>query len=156
MHEVRDGSRILRFEGTLLGESSSWQQGSYRWIEFELYRTESGSYVLSRVGVSLIFHGAACPLVTRYNLTEVSSDDLYDDAVPCEECQPTFDLPVVFPEKYRNWVQVSEDPEAVLSAVYREDKSGSKYLTKVAKRLLEEASDNDSRIEAIYRVELIP
>jgi hypothetical protein len=43
MFEVKDGSRILQFNGKLLAESSSWRRGSTRWIEFELYKTENGS-----------------------------------------------------------------------------------------------------------------
>lgn len=156
MHEVKDGSRTLQFEGKLLGESSSWRRGSTRWIEFKLYRTESGSYVLSRVGASLVFHGAACPLVKRYNLIEVSTNKLLEDAIPCEECAPNFDLPVVFPEKFRNWAQVSEDPEAVLEALYKYDQGGARYLTNVAQRLLESASEIDPKIESVYRVEMIP
>ena len=156
MFNVKDGSRTLQFNGKLLGESSSWRRGSTRWIEFKLYKTENGSYVLSRVGVSLIFHGAACPLVKRYNLVESSTDKLNEDAIPCEECEPSFDLPVVFPEKYRHWAQVSEDPEAVLEALYKYDQGGARYLTNVAQRLLEDASEQDSKIESVYRVEMIP
>lgn len=156
MHEVKDGSRTLQFKGKFLSESSSWRRGSARWIEFKLYKTESGSYVLSRVGVSLVFHGAACPLVKRYGLVEVPIEKLADNALACEECDPNLGLPVVFPEKYRNWAQVSEDPEAVLDALYKYDQGGARYLTNVAQRLLEEASGNDPKIESIYRVEMIP
>ena len=156
MYEVKDGSRTLQFSGRLLAESSSWRRGGTRWIEFKLYKTENGSYILSRVGVSLVFHGAACPLVKRYNLIESSTSKLLDDATPCEECQPSFDLPVVFPEKYRYWAQVSEDPDAVLEALYKYDQGGARYLTNVAQRLLEDASEKDERIESVYRVELIP
>jgi len=60
MFEVKDSSRTLQFNGILLSKSSSWRKGSVRWIEFALYKTENGSYVLSRIGVSLIYHGAAC------------------------------------------------------------------------------------------------
>lgn len=156
MYEVKDGSRILQFNGKLLGESSSWRRNSYRWVEFQLYKTETGKYILSRIGVSLIFHGAACPLVKRYALHEVPSDDLYDDAVPCEDCQPLETAELVFPEKYRYWAQVSDDPSAVLEAVYKEDDGGARYLTYVAKRLLEEASEMDAGIASVYRVEKIP
>jgi hypothetical protein len=156
MYNVKDGARTLQFEGRKLGESSSWRPGSTRWIEFELYKTESGSYILSRVGVSLIFHSAACPLVKRYGLQEAQITDLHDEAVPCEECQPTFEVPLVFPEKYRHWAQVSEEPEAVLEALYKYDQGGARYLTKVAARLLDEASKKDAAIDSIYRVELIP
>lgn len=154
-HQVKDGSRTLQFNGRLLGESSSWRRGSTRWIEFQLYKTENGSYVLSRVGVSLVYHGAACALVKRYGLVEMSSDTLSEDALPCEECNPSDDLPLVFPEKNRTWAQVSEEPEAVLDALYKYDQGGARYLTNVAQRLLEQASENDDRIDAIYRVETI-
>lgn len=156
MIEVQDGSRILKFNGKLLGKSSSWRRGSTRWIEFELYRTENGSYVLSRVGVSVIYHAASCPLVKRYGLQEVTVDDLRDDVVPCDECKPSLEAPMVFPEKYRYWAQVSEDPNAVLEALYKYDNGGAKYLTHVAQRLLEEASSADKGIESVYKIELIP
>lgn len=156
MHEVRDGARTLQFDGTLLGASSSYRRGSTRWIEFELYRTENGAYILSRVGVSLVFHSGACELVSKYGLHDAIVDDLNDGAIPCEVCQPTFDVPMVFPEKYRYWAQVSEDPQAVLDALYKYDDGGARYLTWVARRVLEESADKDPDIDAVYRVEHIP
>lgn len=156
MHEVKDGSRTLQFNGQLLGESSSWRPGSTRWIEFELYKTTSGSYVLSRVGVSLVYHTGACPLVKRYGLQEIPVHELDDDAMPCFECRPTHEAPVVFPEKFRWWAQVSEDAQAVLNALYKDDANGTKYLTNVATRLLEKASKVDDQIDSVYRVEIIP
>ena len=157
MYEVKDGSRTLQFNGRLLGKSSSWRRGSTRWIEFELYQTENGSYVLSRIGVSLVYHGSVCPLVKRYGLVEVSPKDISKDSIPCEECGPVrSELPIVFPERNRTWAQVSDDPDAVLEALYKYDDGGARYLTKVAQRLLEEASKQDSRIELGYRVEIIP
>lgn len=153
--QVKDGPRTLQFNGKLLGESSSWRRGSTRWIEFSLYRTENGSYVLSRVGVSLVFHGAACTLVKRYGLVEGLTEDLSEDAIPCEECNPSHELPLIFPEKNRTWAQVSEDPDAVLEALYKYDNGGAKYLTHVAQRLLENSAKNDSKIEQVYKVETI-
>lgn len=156
MYEVKDGTRTLQFQGTLLAKSSSWRRGSTRWIEFELYRTESGSYILSRVGVSTVYHGAACSLVKRYGLTESGFTSLGDNAIPCEECRPTSEADLVFPEKHRYWAQVSEEAEAVLEALYKYDQGGARYLTNVAQRLLEEASEKDENIESVYRIELIP
>jgi len=156
MFEVRDGSRKLQFDGSMLGSSTSWRNGSDRWIEFELYKTKSGSYILSRVGVSLVYHGAACPLVKRYGLQESLASKLPDGAIPCSECGPSLEAQMVFPEKHRYWAQVSEDPEAVLEALYKYDQSGARYLTNVAQRLLDTAASVDSDIEAVYRVEVIP
>ena len=157
MYEVKDGSRTLQFNGRLLGESTSWRKGSTRWIEFALYQTDNGSYVLSRIGVSLVYHGSVCPLVRKYGLIEVSTNSIVEDAVGCEECVPTLvGVPVVFPEKNRTWAQVSDDPEAVLEALYKYDDGGARYLTKVAQRLLEDASKKDKKIEQVYKVEIIP
>jgi hypothetical protein len=156
MYEVKDGSRTLQFNGKLLGESSSWRRGSTRWIEFKLFKTENGSYILSRVGVSITYHGAACPLVKRYALTEAPVIELKEDAVPCEECYPNRNLPVIFPEKDRTWAQVSDDPAPVLDALYKYDQGGARYLTNVAQRLLEQAAEQDEKIDTIYRVEMIP
>jgi hypothetical protein len=156
MIEVKDGARTLQFNGKLLGKSSSWRRGSTRWIEFELYRTESGSYILSRIGVSLVFHGASCILVKRYGLSEISYSDLESGAIPCEECRPTEEAELVFPEKHRHWAQVSEEAAAVLDALYKYDDGGARYLTNVAQRLLEESSKNDENIADIYKFEIIP
>ena len=156
MHEVKDGSRTLQFNGRLLGESSSFRRGSTRWIEFKLYKTENGSYILSRIGVSIVFHSPTCSLVKRYGLKEGSVDELRDVSLPCEECNPSYDMPIVFPEKDRTWAQVSEDPTPVLDALYKYDQGGARYLTNVAQRLLELAADQDEKIDSIYRVEMIP
>lgn len=156
MYEVKDGARTLQFEGLLLAESSSWRRGSVRWIEFKLYRTQSGSYILSRIGVSLVFHGAGCPLVKRYGLQESSYSSLDTNAIACDECEPDASVALIFPEKQRYWAQVSDDPSAVLDALYKYDNGGAKYLTNVAQRLLDKASEIDSGIESVYRIEVIP
>lgn len=156
MYNIKNGPRTIQFEGRLLGESSSWRPGSVRWIEFAIYRTQQGSYVLSRVGVSRVFHVAACPLVERYRLDGVPVDELHSDAVSCLECNSNTLAPMVFPEKYRHWAQVSEDPEAILDALYKTDEYGARYLTNVAQRVLESAADADPEIDSVYRVEIIP
>lgn len=156
MISVRDGDRTLQFNGTLLAKSTSERRGAYRWIEFELYKTESGSYILSRIGVSLVFHGAACKLVSKYGLTEKPNYELFYDAEPCEECSPDASLDLVFPEKYRYWAQISEKPEAVLEALYKYDQNGARYLTGVAQRLMKDAARVDSRISDVYNLEIVP
>jgi len=156
MFEVKDGNRTLQFNGKLLGKSSSKRGDSTRWIEFELYRTESGSYILSRIGVSVVFHGAACPLVKKYGLQEVEYSKLLANALPCEDCYPTEEAELIFPEKNRYWAQVSEEPIAVLDALYKYDDGGARYLTNVAQRLLEESAKEDPKIAKVYKVEIIP
>jgi len=158
MIQVKDGDRTLQFNGKLLGQSSSYRGDSLRWIEFKLYKTENGSYVLSRIGVSIVYHSAVCHLVKRYNLIEVSTHDLRNprQMTPCDLCSPSLSAGVVFPEKDRNWAQVSDDPNAVLEALYKYDDSGARYLTHVAQRLMFDAAALDKAIDAVYRIEVIP
>jgi hypothetical protein len=63
---------------------------------------------------------------------------------------------LVFPENYRYWAHVSEDPKAVLDALYKYDNGGARYLTNVAQRLLEVAAPKDSGIDSVYKIEVIP
>jgi hypothetical protein len=156
MLEVKDGDRTLQFNGRLLAKSSSKRRDSTRWIEFELYMTESGSYILSRVGVSLVFHGAACLLVKKYGLQEKSNSELMENAIPCEECNPDDTISLIFPEKYRHWAQISEKADAVLEALYKYDDNGARYLTGVAQRLMQEAAKVDLSIANVYNYEIIP
>lgn len=156
MNTVKDGHRTLQFEGNLLAESTSERIDSVRWIEFKLYKTESGSYVLSRVGISLIFHSPTCQLTSKYKLKEAPPSELSQNAIPCPDCDPD-ETTLVFPETYRYWAQVSDKPEAVLDALYKYDQnSGAHYLTTVAKKLMEKASRLDKDIAAIYNYEIIP
>lgn len=155
MYEVRNGNRMLRFEGRHLASSSSKRPGATRWIEFDLYKTEGGKYVLSRVGVSYIFHSSVCPLVARYGLHEAHSEDLSTFATPCQECKPDSLDPVVFPETFRYWTLVADEPEAVLEALYKPDDYGARYLTRVAERLLQNAAAQDAELDMLYRFEYI-
>jgi len=156
MFEVKDGARTLQFNGSLLGKSTSWRTGSTRWIEFELYKTDGQSYILSRIGVSLVYHGAACALVKRYSLTEVSATEISIDSIACLDCEPTLEVDLLFPEKHRYWAQVYDDPANVLNALYKYDDSGVEYLTNVAQRLLDQAAKADPEIAQVYHYEIIP
>ena len=156
MFEVQDGARTLQFEGDHLGSSTSWRPGSFRWNEFELYRTQNGSYILSRTGVSLVYHTGSCRLVSKYGLNSIAVEMLHPNALPCFECEPNFLAPVVFPESYRHWALVTEEPNSVLDALYKTDEYGARYLTRVAQRLLDEASELDSDIDQAYRIQIIP
>lgn len=157
MFSVKDKNKLLQFNGVKLASSTSERKFSVRWIEFNLYKTEGGSYVLSRSGVSLVFHGAACPMTARYKLTESRTDGLDARAVPCETCNPNYELDLVFPEKSRDWVLVTYSAAEIVDALYKYDpESDSHYLTAVAKRLLDQAAKVDSQIESAYTIEIIP
>lgn len=147
MHVVRDGQRELEFSGKLLSTSSSHRHGSPRWVEFELYRTAGGQYVLSRTGWSTCYHRASCDVVSRNRIELQSRDTLAPDATACRECRPDAYDDMVAPEQPRYWAQVSETPSGVVNSLYKYDDDGTRYLTHVAKRLLADAArlDDDLR-----------
>lgn len=151
-HQVRDGDRTLVFDGALLAESSSRRRGNPRWVEFQLFRTDGGSYILSRVGMTVVFHGADCALVNQYRLKR---GDVDRNTWPCESCNPYHDDEELYPERIRYWAQVMKKPSAVVEALMKFDDQGARYLTLVAQRLLNEASEVDPQIAAAYRVEVV-
>lgn len=156
MYEVLNGKRTLKFDGVLLAYSTSFRPRSERWIEFSLYRTVGGSYVLSRVGETRLYHTPTCPVVERNGLVPIPLPALREESVPCNICRPDrVETDMVAPELPRYWAQVSDTAEAVVEHLYKLDEQGARYLTSVAERLLEEAAELDPQIERAYRTELI-
>ena len=158
MHEVKDGNRRIRFDGELLGYSTSYRPGAERWVEFTLFRTIGGAFVVSRVGMSVLYHRAGCSIADRAGLPPTPRAALPPDRYPCGTCNPheaSSDTEMVCVEIPRNWAQTADSAAGVVDLLYQRDESGARYLTGVAKRLLEEASQMDASINEAYNVEII-
>ncbi len=153
-YTVKNGSRLLEFDGDLLASSTSKRPGAFRWVEFNLYLTNGGSYVLERIGQTLIFHTVDCEVVERNKLKYSPEDRLTKESVPCEICDP-FDDDDIILERGRFFAVVSENPETIVKALQKTDRDGSRYQTYVTQRLIEEACTVDKRLERAYRVEYI-
>jgi len=157
MIQVRDGNRTLQFEGQLIGHSTSRHPNSNRWVEFNLFKTVSGLYILSRVGMSLLYHKTTCEVVSRNSLKPAPIASIDKASVRCDECRPDPEFDVeVCPEKPRNWGQVCKTAADVLDALYKYDEYDNPYLTMVAQRLLQDAGDEDPLIASAWKVETIP
>lgn len=50
----RNGDIDLVFEGELLAERSTHEEGAQRWAELRIWRTDSGKYVTQRLGKTTI------------------------------------------------------------------------------------------------------
>lgn len=148
---MKDGSRTLQFTGDLVASSSSKRPGVNRWVEFELYKTASGKYVLGRTGHSDLFHDPGCAVVARNDLQPGTPGP---GAVGCDECMPAQSgEDYVCVETPRHWAQVSDSAAGVLEALYKYDEDGTRYLTVVARKLIERASRIDKGISKAYSVE---
>lgn len=153
---VKDGVRTRKFEGHLLANSSSQVPGKPRWVEFDIYQTAAGSYVISRIGFSVFYHAKDCKTVARNNLSPVDGLVLSGDYIPCYTCKPNRAAEEgVFPETPRAAAWVCPDAQAVVASLMREDNNGTEYLTKVALRLLVEASELDDDIADAFYVDHI-
>lgn len=149
---------MLRFEGEKLAHSSSRTKQSQRWVEFALYRTKAGKYVIERTGVSIVFHAIGCPVTRRNNSPSdpLPADTISDTMVPCVECQPDRDIEqYLVPEAPRHRAQVCHSAESVVSSLKQFDSNNTEYLTNVAIRLLEQASESDPLISDAFYVEYL-
>ncbi len=154
LYKVKNGNRIYEFDGKLLASSTSKKPDSYRWVEFNLYLTVGGSYILERIGQTDYFHHIECEVVGRNNLKFNPEDHLEDRHVPCEICDPD-DFDDIVLEKPRYFALVSEYPAAILEALHKKADDGARYMTYVTQRLIEDAAVHDKRLEKAYRVEHI-
>ena len=153
---VKDGVRTRKFEGYLLASSSSQVPGKPRWVEFEIYQTSKGAYVISRVGYSVFYHSKTCSTVARNNLSAVDGLELSGEYIPCYSCRPDrADEEGVFPETPRSASWVCTDAADVVASLMKEDKNKVQYLTNVALRLLVEASELDDDIADAFYVDNI-
>lgn len=134
-----------RFTGALLAVSTSRRGDSFRWVEFALYRSDGGSYVLGRVGHSLLYHRVDCEVVER-NRLEVGRPST--GGVPCPICEPTGGEPLC-PEQPRFWAAVFTEPQALFAALQR-DNGQAKYVTNVAARLVEQAAVHDRALAEVW------
>jgi hypothetical protein len=158
MLRVKDGQRILQFEGEEIGFSSSMRRGADRWIEFTLYRTnENKQYILSRVGFSKLYHLPECEIAERSHLDESPRADVETDDFPCMLCRPDqSDFPFVSFEKEKHWARVYKNPEEVIEGLMKVDiKSGNRYMTAVARRLLDDAGQTDDAIYEATNIETV-
>lgn len=164
MIEVQDDQRILRFEGDEIGFSSSYRPGSPRWVEFTLYKTRGdGQYVLSRIGVSTVYHTPDCRFSRRGYIEPVTWDHLDADAVPCykvpdvvDGCRPDpNEFPLVCPEQDKTWARVYKTGKSLLEGLMKPDRQGNLYMTGVARRLLAEAGQVDPNISEAYQVQTV-
>lgn len=156
MFTVQDGARLLQFDGTKIASSSSKGRNKYRWVEFELFRTAKGRFVLSRIGMSLYYHDSSCSVVKRNDIQPIPAENVSINLIPCDTCEPLRGTVAnLYPESPRYWAQILDSAEGVVSSLKKYDDNGTEYLTDVARRLLTDAATNDASIHSAFYVEWV-
>jgi hypothetical protein len=157
--EVRDGSRRITFEGELIGFVTSAGNSKPRWSEYKLYKTIAGTYVLEKVGRSIVVHMPMCPeIIDSLNRFQEENPgrDPTDGWWFCESCCTggRVDPTALLVEHNRHWVTISEDPQHIVDALYRR-KEGARHLPRLSLDLLDQAARVDPAISEAFRVERI-
>lgn len=93
--EVRNGRRVLRFDAVVLAEATSKRPGAPRWTELTVYGMDGGTFMVAKVGRSLVAHAPECPSVSPRMPTWLDAAGFAESdgearvhRVPCIECQP--------------------------------------------------------------------
>lgn len=160
---VRDRLREIEFTGRELGRSSTEKEDSLRWTEIVIYRTAGGSYIIERLGRSLVYHvpEASCDSGQTYPVT---GRQLGETSEPCPQCSPAmpedrdFDPEWIFShERTMSSAEIvdrAEDLHDALSMFDRKRKVSR--ISHVAADALQKASGNDPELlhSIIRRVEV--
>lgn len=159
--QVRDGLRLLTFDGHLLASISSRESPDKdRWTQMAVYKTQGGSYVLEKVGRSVRLHIPGCPDVLQ-DLPLFQQEHPGEDPEVgyswCEKCSPPigeeYDFPSLLVERDRYWATLSTDPEVIIDALWRK-REGYRRLPRISVDLLNKLCLVDSAFE-LWRTEKI-
>lgn len=82
---VRNQLEVIEFEGKMISGATTERPDDPRWTEINIYKTVGGSYVIERIGRSVVYHvhGSEC----NYGIA-TRVENLPDDAEPCKFCNP--------------------------------------------------------------------
>lgn len=147
-YSVRDGTRLLTFDGVLVAHISSRRPTSPRWTEMSLYRTQGGTYVYEKIGRSRVVHMPGCPRIVQPlpRFQESRPGDDPDEGYEFCNCVPAeYDFTQLLAEEDRHSIVMSEDATAIVDAFYVK-RHGRRELPQMAASLLEQAVANDSEI----------
>lgn len=154
-YDILDGKRHITFEGWRIGEATSRTESSDRWIDMALYVSAAGTYVLSKVGCSDVFHVGACRRPSKGQRKESLAEALTEDDagydpkdifVPCRECRPDFDATPVWVETDMPSVQLFTTVELLFDALQQKKGGSVRSLSRVSRALLEEAREWDPAV----------
>jgi len=156
--QVRDGARVVTFDGVKLGEISSRRPTSPRWTDMILYRTATDKYVLSKIGRTTVLHQPGCPSVySRLKRFVDEHPGVEPDEAEWElhTCIPDeYDLNEILVEQTRYWAVIADHARDVIQNLYR-NQDGVKFLPRMAVNLLEDAALRDKDLADAFYVEKV-
>ncbi|HET9131835.1 MAG TPA: hypothetical protein VFO86_12850 [Terriglobia bacterium] len=149
LHSVFNAYEEIQFNGVRLAHQTTETPDSVRWFEIEIFRTESGKYIIHRIGVSLVYHMMNGPCVGRGTPTRF--DKLNNDAMPCLTCKPPLEVDddlsyTVSAEQDRHSAQVCRGDEIQQRLMVRPSR-GDAFLSSPARKALDQAIAADPSLQ---------
>lgn len=153
---VMNHLEAMLFSGRLIAEASTERQDDPRWTEIAIYRTDTGRYVVNRIGRSVVYHLADGPC--NFGVGTLGKD-LPPDAEPCRpankrygrSCQPPApNDPDFDPEaSYEMELDLSSADVCEAEEVPRrlsQHRAGTESMSSVSRRALQLAVDHDPEL----------
>jgi hypothetical protein len=150
--------------GTATSEYTQSGFHKARWTDFQIYRTNDGTYIVSKIGKSRSVHATERCISLKNNtdpLQRVTLDDDADDLY--EYCDPNL------PDWQQCWtdesldratygllendhgaVTFADNPQGAVSLCYSRDRLGAFNISWIAKEALESAARNDPALYDAY------
>jgi hypothetical protein len=143
----------MQLEGDRLASvSSRHSDDQTRWTEMTLYKTDKGSYVLEKVGRSVVTHVPGCSEILgnipRFQDAHPGDDPdvgyAYHLCVPAE-----YDFTALLVEEDRYWAVISTEPGEIVEALYRKQ-GEARFMPRISITLIEEASIHDELLASSW------
>jgi len=164
-HELIDGDRRIQFIGVELGRATSDDGDALRWTEVAIYRTESGTYLTTKIGRSVVFHrvDGPCTRGAETAISEAMRDPRHAELVGCPLCWPDADVAltdlgesgIIRLERDIHSTHIADTASGAIATLYRRDENGTRYLIKVARDALATAIQQDVDLRTAAQVEYV-
>lgn len=154
LRQVRDGGRVLRFRASVLGAATSQRGSAPRWSELVVYRLEDGSYLISKIGRSVVAHRPDCFRV-NHRMQPWSqarhTEEFLGPRAGCRDCRPNLahgisDDTVVEVTRYR--AMYAENAESVAAALEDPLAAATLPMPKLVRDVLSQCAASDPNFAA--------
>jgi hypothetical protein len=171
VHQLRDaaGQPQKRFTGAKLAHTSTGEHRNLpRWLTLDLFLKQDGTYILHRIGYSVVYHSVEGPCEGGEKMTYATLADITDEGEPCTKCHPipfkalmaavesghsdANSKSVALEHNYYKVLEIPDVPTLIseLEFVPKNSRTGERVISRPGQELLLRAADLDPRISAVF------
>ena len=160
LHQLENEDRILEFVGEKIAHVSSENNDSIRWLEVNIYATESGGYVYETIGRSVVFRPTTEDHPRARRVTPAMVRNLDTMVLVCDPKYGDSEIEdflgkYVILEEDRHRATFAPTADGLVESAKVADSDGILFITNTAKAALLQAAERDPRIHDAYMVERV-